>query len=133
MIRNYLFSMFFFGGIIFISLIFLPALLLPKQVTLIGGKLMGYWTGFCLKIFLSVKISVKGRENIINDKKFFIASSHQSMFETFYLQIISSSAIREICIEQTETANKKSNTKSRSETVSMELLVGLLKPSFFVV
>ena len=38
--------------------------------------------------FLSTKIIVKGRENIITDKKFFIASSHQSMFETFYLQTI---------------------------------------------
>ena len=48
-------------------------------------------------------------------------------------QMISSSAIREICIEQTETLYKKSKTKSLSETVSIELLVGLLKPSFFVV
>ena len=48
-------------------------------------------------------------------------------------QIISSSAILDICIEQTETAYKKSNTKSRSDTVSIELLVGLLNPSFLVV
>tara|TARA_B100000927_G_scaffold136665_1_gene110326 strand:+ start:133 stop:834 length:702 start_codon:yes stop_codon:yes gene_type:complete len=93
MIRNFLFSIFFFIGIIFISIIFLPALILPKQLTLIGGKLMGYWSSYCLKIFLSVKIYVKGKENIINDKKFFIASSHQSMFETFYLQTIFNSPI----------------------------------------
>ena len=43
---------------------------------------------FCLKFILSTKITVKGRENILKDKKFFIASSHQSMFETFYLQTI---------------------------------------------
>ena len=54
---------------------------------------MGYWSSYCLKIFLSVKIYVKGKENIINDKKFFIASSHQSMFETFYLQTIFNSPI----------------------------------------
>jgi 1-acyl-sn-glycerol-3-phosphate acyltransferase len=93
MIRNFLFSIFFFIGIIFISIIFLPALILPRQLTLIGGKLMGYWSSYCLKIFLSVKIYVKGKENIINDKKFFIASSHQSMFETFYLQTIFNSPI----------------------------------------
>ena len=80
MIRNLLFSIFFFAGIIFISLIFLPALILPRQVTLIGGKLMGFWTSICLKFFLSVKILVKGRENILDNEKFFIASSHQSMF-----------------------------------------------------
>ena len=49
---------------------------------------MGYWSGICLKIFLSTKIIIKGKENIINNEKFFIASSHQSMFETFYLQTI---------------------------------------------
>jgi len=49
---------------------------------------MGYWSGICLRIFLSTKIIVKGKENIIKNEKFFIASSHQSMFETFYLQTI---------------------------------------------
>jgi len=93
MIRNFLFSIFFFTGIIAISLIFLPALILPRQVTLMGGKLMGFWASICLKLFLSVKISVKGRENIIKNKKFFIAASHQSMFETFYLQTIFNSPV----------------------------------------
>ena len=93
MIRNFLFSIFFFVGIIFISLIFLPALILPRKITLIGGKLMGCWAGFCLRVFLSVKITVKGRENIINNNKLFIAASHQSMFETFYLQTIFNSPV----------------------------------------
>ena len=93
MIRNSLFSIFFFTGIIIISIIFLPALLLPRKVTLLGGKLMGYWAGFCLRLFLSVKIIIKGEENIITDRKFFIAASHQSMFETFYLQTIFNSPV----------------------------------------
>ena len=54
---------------------------------------MGHWTGICLKIFLSIKIIIKGRENIVSKGKFFIASSHQSMFETFYLQTIFNSPI----------------------------------------
>jgi 1-acyl-sn-glycerol-3-phosphate acyltransferase len=93
MIRNFLFSLFFFAGIIFISLIFLPALLLPKVIVLFGGKIMGYWTSFCLQIFLSTKIIIKGKENIIENKKFFIAASHQSMFETFFLQTIFNSPV----------------------------------------
>ena len=88
MIRNFLFSLFFFTGIICISLIFLPAIFLPKKIVLLGGKIMGYWTSFCLQIFLSTKIIIKGKENIIKNKKFFIAASHQSMFETFFLQTI---------------------------------------------
>ena len=93
MIRNFLFSLFFFSGIIFISLIFLPAIFLPKKIVLFGGKIMGYWTSFCLQIFLSTKIVIKGKENIIDNKKFFIAASHQSMFETFFLQTIFNSPV----------------------------------------
>ncbi len=93
MIRKYLFLFFFFLGISLISIIFLPALLLPSKIVLFGGKLMGYWAGICLRIILSTKIIIKGKENIIKNEKFFIASSHQSMFETFYLQTIFNSPI----------------------------------------
>ena len=88
MIRNFTFSFFFFFGIIFISIIFLPSLFLPQKFVIFGGKLMGYWANFCLKIFLSTKILVKGTENMIKNEKFFIAASHQSMFETFFLQTL---------------------------------------------
>ena len=54
---------------------------------------MGYWASFCLRFFLSTKIIIKGKENIIKDQKFFIASSHQSMFETFFLQTIFNSPV----------------------------------------
>tara|TARA_B100000787_G_scaffold47975_1_gene34464 strand:- start:34 stop:735 length:702 start_codon:yes stop_codon:yes gene_type:complete len=93
MIRNFLFSLFFFPGLIFISLVFLPAIFLPKKIVLLGGKMMGYWTSICLQFFLSTKIIIKGKENIIKDEKFFIAASHQSMFETFFLQTIFNSPV----------------------------------------
>ena len=93
MIRNFLFSLFFFTGIIFISLIFLPAIFLPVKIVLFGGKIMGYWASFCLRFFLLTKIIIKGKENIVVNKKFFIAASHQSMFETFFLQTIFNSPV----------------------------------------
>ena len=88
MIRNFLFSIFFFSGIIVICIIFLPSLFLPQNIVLFGGKIMGHWSAICLRFFLSTKIIIKGKENIIKNEKFFIASSHQSMFETFFLQTI---------------------------------------------
>ena len=93
MIKNFLFSFFFFSGIVFISLIFLPAIFLPNKIVLFGGKIMGYWSSFCLQYFLSTKIIIKGKENIIENKKFFIAASHQSMFEAFFLQTIFNSPV----------------------------------------
>ena len=93
MIRNFLFSFFFFLGIILISIIFIPSFFLPQKIVLFGGKIMGYWSAFCLRFFLSTKIIIKGKENIISNNKFFIASSHQSMFETFFLQTIFNSPV----------------------------------------
>jgi len=93
MIRNLLFSLFFFSGVILISIIFIPAFFLPQKIALVGGRIMGYWASFCLRVFLSTKIIIKGKENIINDGKFFIAASHQSMFETFFLQTIFNSPV----------------------------------------
>ena len=93
MIKNFLFLFFFFFGIVFISIIFLPALLMPQKIVLFGGKLMGYWSEICLRVFLSNKIIIKGEKNLIINKKFFIAASHQSMFETFYLQTIFNSPV----------------------------------------
>jgi 1-acyl-sn-glycerol-3-phosphate acyltransferase len=93
MIRNFLFSIFFFLGIIIISIIFIPTLFLPQKIVLFGGKIMGHWASLCLRIFLSTKIIIRGRENIIKNNKFFIASSHQSMFETFFLQTIFNSPV----------------------------------------
>ena len=48
-------------------------------------------------------------------------------------QIISSSANLDIWTAQIEAEDKKSKAKSLSETVSIELFVGFLKPSFFAV
>ena len=93
MIKNFLFTIFFFLGIIIISIFFIPAFFLPQRIVIIGGKIMGYWTSFCLSFFLSTKIIIKGKDNIIKNKKFFIAASHQSMFETFFLQTIFNSPI----------------------------------------
>ena len=93
MLRNYLFNILFFSGITFISIIFLPSLLLPRVFVIFGGKLMGWWASFCLKIIMFTKIEILGKENIIKNEKFFIASSHQSMFETFYLQTIFNSPV----------------------------------------
>ncbi len=80
-------------GIIFISILFIPTFLLPQKVVLFGGKIMGYWAYFCLRFFLSTRLIIKGKENIIDNRKFFIAASHQSMFETFFLQTIFNSPV----------------------------------------
>ena len=88
MIRNIIFLLVFYFGLIFLLILFIPSLILPQHVATMGGKFLGYWTSFCLKYIMATKIEVKGKENIINNQKYFVVSSHQSIFETFFLQTI---------------------------------------------
>ncbi len=81
MIKRTLFLFFFYFGIF------------PQKITLYGGKILGFWSKFCLEIFLSTKVIVKGKENILSNEKFFIASAHQSQFETFFLQSLFNSPV----------------------------------------
>ena len=83
-----IFSILFYLGVSIVCIIFLPTLILPQKFSLYGGKLIGLWSKFCLKYLLSVDVIVKGKENIINDEKFFVACTHQSAFETYFLQVI---------------------------------------------
>ena len=75
-------------GITVVFLIALPALFLPTKITLIFGKFLGYYVVFIVRIFLNTKVEFKGLENIPKNEKYFVASAHQSMFETFALQSV---------------------------------------------
>ncbi len=88
LIRSLLFNFFIYLGIIVVFLIALPTLFLPPKFTLMFGKLLGHYVIIVVKIFLNTKVEVKGLENLPKEDKFFLASAHQSMFETFALQAI---------------------------------------------
>ena len=88
LLRSLLFNLFFYAGIVAVFLIALPTLILPPQFTLFFGKFLGYYVVFIVKIFLSTKVEFKGVNNIPKTEKYFVASAHQSMFETFALQIV---------------------------------------------
>ena len=88
LIRSLLFNLFLYAGIVFVFLIALPALVLPAKITLLFGKFLGHYVIFVVKIFLNTKVEFKGIENIPKTEKYFVASAHQSMFETFALQSV---------------------------------------------
>ena len=92
MIRNFLFSFFFFLGIAFFYFIYSVTFNATKN-SFIWRQTHGSLVIYLFKIFFSTKITIKGKENIITNEKFFIAASHQSMFETFFLQTIFNSPV----------------------------------------
>ena len=88
LLRSLLFNLFLYSGIIFVFLIALPTLLMPTKFTLYFGKLLGHYVIFVTRFFLKTKVVVIGQNNIPKNEKYFVASAHQSMFETFALQAV---------------------------------------------
>ncbi len=87
-LRSLLFNFFIYSGIILVFLIALPSLFLPAKITLLFGKFLGHYVIFIVRIFLNTKVEFKGIENIPKNEKYFVASAHQSIFETFALQSV---------------------------------------------
>ena len=71
-----------------VFVIAIPALFLPTKITLLFGKFLGHYVIFIVRVFLNTKVEFKGIENIPKNEKYFVASAHQSMFETFALQSV---------------------------------------------
>ena len=88
LLKSLLFNLFLYTGIVVVFLIALPALFLPPKFTLLFGKFLGHYVVFAVRIFLNTKVEIKGISNIPRTEKYFVASAHQSMFETFALQAV---------------------------------------------
>ena len=88
LLRSLIFNIFLYTGIVAVFLIALPSLILPAKFTLLFGKLLGHYVILIVRLLLNTKVEVKGINNIPTTEKYFVASAHQSMFETFALQAI---------------------------------------------
>ena len=85
-IKSLIFNLFFYSVVIVVLIIAIPALILPKKFTLLFGKLLANLIIFILRITLNTKVIFHGLENLKKVDKFFVASAHQSLLETFILQ-----------------------------------------------
>ena len=73
-------------ALILIFILAIPTLILPNKVTLICGKILAFIIIFLIKYILGCKVVFTGLENLNKNEKFFVASAHQSLLETFILQ-----------------------------------------------
>ena len=92
-LRSLFFNILLFGGIAFASIIALPLLFFRDKHMICAAKVLSRYIGFLLRIFIDVTIDFKGTENLKKFDKYFIASAHQSMFETFALQTVISGPV----------------------------------------
>jgi len=88
LLRTLLFNFLFYFGVIFVFIIAIPTLFLPSKFTSLFGKFLGHYVIFIVRFILNTKIEIKGIENIPKSEKYFVASAHQSIFETFALQAV---------------------------------------------
>ena len=85
-IRSVLFTILFYLTLIIVFIIAIPTLILPSKTTLICGKILAHMIIFLLRFILGVKVIFSGIENLKKNERFFVASAHQSLLETFILQ-----------------------------------------------
>jgi len=91
--RSLFFNIFLYSGIALVSIAAVPFLFLKEKYMFFLGKSLSRYVIWILKIFLNTKTEFKGLDNLKKHEKFFIASAHQSMFETFALQTVIDSPI----------------------------------------
>ena len=85
-IKSLIFNLFFYSFVILVLIIAIPTLVLPKKFTLLFGKFLANLIILILRITLNTKVIFHGLENLKKVDKFFVASAHQSLLETFILQ-----------------------------------------------
>ena len=85
-IRSLFFNIFLYIGIILVFILAIPTLVLPATFTLYCGKFLAYYIILILRLFLNTKVIFHGLDNLQKVERYFVASAHQSMFETFVLQ-----------------------------------------------
>ena len=86
-IRSLIFNIFLYIGLIAIFILAIPTLVLPSKYTIFFGRLSARYIVLILRIILNTKVIFHGVENLKKVDNYFVASAHQSMFETFALQI----------------------------------------------
>ena len=85
-LRSLLFNILFYVTLVLFFILAIPTLILPSKATLICGKILAFIIIFLLRFILGVKVIFSGTENLKKNERFFVASAHQSLLETFILQ-----------------------------------------------
>ena len=86
-LKSLVFNILLYTGLIFIFILAIPTLFLPSKFTLFFGRVSARYIVILMRLILNTQVNFHGVENLKKAEKFFVASAHQSMFETFVLQI----------------------------------------------
>ena len=85
-LRSLLFNILFYVTLILVFILAIPTLILPSKATLVCGKILAFIIIFLLRFILGIKVIYYGLDNLKKNERYFVASAHQSLLETFILQ-----------------------------------------------
>ena len=86
-IKSLIFNIFLYVGFVSIIILAIPTLFLPSKFIILFGRIFARYIVLILQLILNTKVIFHGIENLKKADNFFVASAHQSMLETFALQI----------------------------------------------
>jgi len=87
-IKSLIFNFLLYLGIVLCCLLGLPLLLCPSFFLRKLSSFLGWYFIFLSRIILNTPVNIEGIEKLNSSQKYFIASVHQSMFETFVYNYI---------------------------------------------
>ena len=87
-LKSLFFNILLYLGITIACIFSIPFLFFKDKYMICSGRVLSNYVVLLLKIFFVTKIEFKGLENLKKYDNYFVASAHQSMFETFALQTV---------------------------------------------
>ena len=81
-IRSVLFLIVFYLWSLFICTVFLWTLFTTKKMVIRAAEVWAYGNRILLRIFVGIKVQIKGLENLPKENGYIVASKHQSAMET---------------------------------------------------
>lgn len=88
LLRSTIFNLFFYSITAVICILFIPALLMPRNVTL---KITRFWLSivyFLEKTILGLSFEIRGKEFLPTKGSYIVAAKHQSAYETMKLHYL---------------------------------------------
>lgn len=85
-LRSIIFNFFYIFGSLFLSILLLWALFLPKnKCAAVVGTIYGGYMGWIERNIMGLKLEIRGFENLPKDTPCIIVAKHQSAFETLMI------------------------------------------------
>ncbi|MAK61317.1 MAG: 1-acyl-sn-glycerol-3-phosphate acyltransferase [Ponticaulis sp.] len=79
--RSWLFVLWLYGSMVVMGLVWLPALLLPRRVTILGIRIWAHLARWGMRVICGATTEIRGKDHLTSEPVL-VASKHQSTIDT---------------------------------------------------